>query len=647
MGMALAAAAAICAVSLAAGLAARFRIARRPWSPAWPALAGRPARWRSVAAAALRPDWAVAVLTVLLMIIDAVLALAAPWPLQLVVDCGLGRRPFPGWLAGLHSLPPVALASAAAGAGLVLLTAAAIAGYLTTFLGGVLSERMTLRLRGGLFRHVLRAAPRQVARYPLGELTSRIGPDVRQVSDTVGTVLQVLIPDVTLVAGMIAVTAWLDWRLTLIVACVLPGYAVTARLRNRALRPAQREARARSGDLAALAADQLARLPAVHVFGQQAAELASHARAAVRSAEAAVAALDAGARYRPVNDILPGLALAATLVAGTIEVSAGRLTIGGLLVFLAYLSSLTGPVHSLATLSTAVARGSASRDRVTELLALPALQPAADLWPLAGRHRAGRQLALPRAAGLPAGARVRLDDVTFAHRDGPPVLRGVSFGLAPGSITCLTGPSGAGKSSLLALLVRLADPQSGRILIDGKDIAGLPLERLRGLVTLVPQDPWLHTGTIAENIGYGRAGASRAQIQLAAARAGVTGFAAGLPGGLDAPVGEHGSRLSGGQRRRVAVARALLRETPLLLLDEPTAGLDPATEERLIAGLLDATRGTTVLLVTHQPRLAGIAGQHLRLEGGKARATSERADGGAPIVREIMPNYAQRPAGVC
>ena len=505
MGMALAgSAAAICAVSLAVGVAARFRIGRRPWAATWPDLASRPARWRSVAAAALRPDWAVAALTVLLMIIDAMLALAAPWPLQLVVDYGLGRRPFPGWLAGLRHLPPVALASAAAGAGLLLLVAAAIAGYLTTFLGGVLSERMTLQLRGGLFRHVLRAAPRMVGRYPLGELTSRIGPDVRQVADTVGTVLQVLIPEVTLLTGMIAVTAWLDWRLTLVVACVLPGYAVAARLRNRALRPAQQEARARSGDLAALSADQLARLPAVHVFGQQAAELARHARAAVRNAEAAVAALDAGARYQPVNDILPGLALAVALIAGTVEVSAGRLTIGGLLVFLAYLSSLTGPVHSLATLSTAVARGSASRDRVSELLALPALQPAADLVPLGGRHRAERQRPLPRRSGLRAGAQVVLDDVTFNHPDGPPVLSGVSFGLAPGSITCLTGPSGAGKSSLLALLVRLADPQSGRILIDGQDIARLPLDRLRGLVTLVPQDPWLHTGTIAENIGYGR-----------------------------------------------------------------------------------------------------------------------------------------------
>ncbi|HEX6931452.1 MAG TPA: ABC transporter ATP-binding protein [Streptosporangiaceae bacterium] len=647
MGMALAAAAAICAASLATGLTARFRIGRHAWPADWPAQASRPAGWRSMAVAVLRPDWAVAALTVLLLIIDAILALAAPWPLQLVVDSGLGHRPFPSWLAGLGHLPAVALASAAAAAGLALLAAAAIAGYLTTFLGGLLSERMTLRLRGGLFRHVLQASPGAVDRYPLGELTSRIGPDVRQVSDTIGTVLQVLIPDVTLLIGMIAVTAWLDWRLTLIVACVLPGYAVTARLRNRALRSAQQEARARSGDLAALSADQLSRLPAVHVFGQQAAELARHARAAGKTAEAAVAALDASARYRPVNDILPGLALAAALVAGTVEVSAGRLTIGGLLVFVAYLSSLTGPVHSLATLSTAVARGSASRDRVSELLALPTPQPAADLVPLAGRHRAGRLRPLPLHPGHPAGAHVRLDDVTFGHPGGPPVLRGVSFGLAPGSITCLTGPSGAGKSSLLALLVRLADPRSGRILIDGKDIAGLPLERLRGLVALVPQDPWLHTGTIAENIGYGRAGASRAQIQLVAARAGVTGFAAGLPGGLDAPVGEHGSRLSGGQRRRVAVARALLRETPLLLLDEPTAGLDPATEERLIAGLLDATRGTTVLLVTHQPRLAGIAGQHLRLEGGKARATSERADGGAPIVREIMPNYAQRPAGVC
>jgi ABC-type multidrug transport system fused ATPase/permease subunit len=209
-----------------------------------------------------------------------------------------------------------------------------------------------------------------------------------------------------------------------------------------------------------------------------------------------------------------------------------------------------------------------------------------------------------------------LADVTFAHRPGRPVLSGVSLQAGPGELLCVRGPSGAGKSTLLSLLVRLADPQHGLITIGGRDITTLTLSDLRSLVTLVPQDPWLHTGTIADNIGYGRPGATRAQIQAAAEPAGVAAFAAGLPDGYDTHVGEHGRRLSGGQQRRVAIARALLRDTPVLLLDEPTTGLDPVAESRLVGGLAASARGKTVIFVTHQARLSALADRVVTLGGG-------------------------------
>jgi ATP-binding cassette subfamily B protein len=222
------------------------------------------------------------------------------------------------------------------------------------------------------------------------------------------------------------------------------------------------------------------------------------------------------------------------------------------------------------------------------------------------------------------GAHARLDRVTFGYGAGAPVLDRVSMELRPDQVTCLTGPSGAGKSSLLALLIRLAEPQSGSIVIDGHDIADVPLARLRQLVTIVPQEPWLHTGTLGENIRYGNPQATRAEVLTAAHRAGVNAFAGRLPHGYDFDVGEHGLRLSGGQRRRVAVARALLRDAPLLLLDEPTTGLDPAAEADLITGLIAAATGKTVLLVTHQPRLVELADQVMRL--GDGRITIARCD---------------------
>jgi ABC-type multidrug transport system fused ATPase/permease subunit len=602
----------LCAASLTAGMAVRARLARQP-AAAVAVKVHAPDRWRSIAASVLSPDRGIAALAIWLTLLDTALALAAPWPLQFVVDYGIGKKPFPSWLAGLHGLQPAWLAGLAATVGLLVLGTGAVAAYLVTFLTGVLCERATLRLRAGLFGHLLRAVPGAVTRYPLGELTSRIGPDVRQIADTVTTVLETLIPDVALLAGMTVVTALVDWRLTLVVLCVLPIYAATARMRNRSLRRAQKRARARSGELAALTADQLARLPAVHVFDQGSAEIARHNEAAAASAGAAIAAIDASARFRPVTEILPGLGLAAALVAGAIEVTSGRLTIGGLLVFLAYLSSLTGPVHSLARLSTTMAQGEASRDRVAELLQVPALEPASGfaLEP-AERGRGGRPS---------RGAALRLERVSYAHSPGRLVLDQVSLSLRPGKLTCLTGPSGVGKSTLLSLLVRLADPQSGRILIDGQDIATLPASRLRQLVTLVPQDPWLHTGTIAENILYGRPGASLAQMMAAADHAGVAAFARQLPERFDSQAGEHGTQLSGGQQRRIALARALLRDTPLLLLDEPTAGLDPVTEAALIDGLVSAASGKTILLVTHNPQLAALADDVIQLDGSLGART--------------------------
>jgi subfamily B ATP-binding cassette protein MsbA len=614
----------ICVVSLTAGLVARTVIARGPVRRVGEARIVAPQRWRPLARTLIARDKPIALLAIWLMFLDTVIALAAPWPLMIVVDYGLGHHPYPPSLGALGALSPVWLAVAAGAAGLLLVVLGSVAGYLVTFLAGALDERMIVRLRTALVAHVVRAEPGAVARYPLGELTSRIGTDAVAVAGAVAATVDTLIPDAAVLVGMTVITALLDWRLTLVVLGVIPLYAITARLRNTALRPAQRDARARSGELATIATGLLTRIPLIHVFHRANSEVQRYQQASGQAAAAAVTALDASARFAPVADTLPGLGLAAALVAGTIEVLSGRLTLGGLLVFLAYLSSLTTPVRSLARLSTVIARGTASRDRVAELLRLPVLQPA-DLTPrpsqAGSRHRASlaaRPGPVParRDRRLP-GPAIRLDRVTFAHRAGRPVLAAASLYVAPGTVVCVTGPSGSGKSTLLSLLVRLTEPQSGRIEMDGRDISGIPLPKLRELITLVPQDPWLHAGTIAENIGYGRSGATGTQIAAAAEHAGVAAFARDLPLGLQTPVGEDGARLSGGQQRRVAVARALLAGTPVLLLDEPTTGLDPATESRLIDDLLAVTRGKTVVMVTHQPQLTDRADQVVRVDSGR------------------------------
>lgn len=611
----LSAATALCLGSLAAGFVARRRLLRsRPRG--WPARA-RPGRRSATWAGEIMTDRGVAGLAIWLLFLDAALALTAPWPLKVVVDYGLGHGRFPPWLRGLHALSPVGLAVTAALAGLLLLAAGGLAGYLATVLSGAMGERMSSRMRVSLVDHLLRASPRATSKFPLGELASRLTSDTNRVSDTVIAALETLVPDLAILVGMTAITALLDWRLTLIVLGVIPLYAVIARIRNRRLRPAQQDARTRFGELSAHSADLLARMPAVHVFGRADAEVAAYDRASGAAAEGAVSALDASARFAPLTDFLPGIGLAAALIGGTIEISAGRLTVGGLLVFLAYLSSLTGPVRSLAQLSTTVTGGAVSRERLRELHGLPLLGP----------HRTPAATAGPPTRA----ATVELSAVSYAHRAGQPVLDRVSLDVAAGEFVCVTGPSGAGKSTLLSLLVRLADPDAGSIRIAGRDVHRMPLDRLRRLVTLVPQDPWLHQGSIAANIGYASPRARREQIEAAAELAGVMSFAASLPAGLDTEVGEHGRQLSGGQQRRIAVARALAAGSPVLLLDEPTTGLDPSAEEQLIAGLLDRAAGRTIILVTHSQRLAALADRVLHLDHGRLDDTAASAARAGPL----------------
>jgi len=425
------------------------------------------------------------------------------------------------------------------------------------------------------------------------------------------------VPETAVLAGMAVITSMLDWRLTLVALAVIPLLAVTARARNRGLRAAQQASRQCAGDVSAQTADLLARLPSVHVFDRADTEIAEIGRLSARAAAASVRALDASARFGPVAEVLPGVGLAAALITGTAEVGAGRLTVGGLVVFLAYLASLQAPVRALVRLTTTISRGEASRVRLAELLTIERPRPAGE----------GRRVrpARPRPAGCgqchgPAarGAAVDMDAVSFGYRPGQLLLHHLELHIEPGEVLCLTGPSGTGKSTVLALLMRLAEPGSGHIRIGGLDTSAMPLSQLSRLVTLVPQDPWLHTGSIAANIAYGRPAAGPDEIRLAAIQAGADAFVRCLPDRYNTPVGEHGHALSGGQARRIALARALLRDSPVLLLDEPTAGLDSDTETDVLAHLLAATRGKTLVVVTHQPRVMALADRVVTLADAQA-----------------------------
>jgi ATP-binding cassette, subfamily B, bacterial len=536
-----------------------------------------------------------------LILVETLLDLARPWPLKLAVDNAIGGRPVGGLLGVLDQLGPAGLAAVAAVAGIGLVGVEALVGYLVTYLTAATAERVGADLREAVFGRMLGLALPFHDRHRSGDLVTRLTGDVARVEDSMVAWFTVLVPEVLTLAGMVVVVLAVDLTLGLAALAVAPPLALVVALRRRRIRATQRVSRDADAALAGEATEVLRNVRVVQAFtreGEAGARFSGRSRGAVR---AALAAMDLEARWSPVADLLLAAGGALVLWLGVTAVTDGRMTLGTLLVVLAYLSSLYGPIRALARLARTLARGAASRERILEVLDSGEVVPeAADRVP-AGRPRRG----------------LALRGVWFAYTEGAPVLRHLDLEVAAGERVCVVGPTGAGKSTLLALLQRFYDPEAGAIELDGVDLRDLELGSLRRQLALVPQDPWMLDGTIADNIAFGRPGASPEDMEAVARAALLYDVIARLPDGWNAQIGEGGVRLSGGQRRRVALARAILRDASVLLLDEPTSGLDAASEHTVLDALDRAAEGRTVVSVSHRLSLAARADRVVVLDGGR------------------------------
>jgi ABC-type multidrug transport system fused ATPase/permease subunit len=301
-----------------------------------------------------------------------------------------------------------------------------------------------------------------------------------------------------------------------------------------------------------------------------------------------------------VVDVLGGVGVALVLYVGTSQVLSGKLTLGLLLVFLNYVGSLYRPMRQLSKLSVVSSRGVAGAERVAEVL-------DADI-----------DVADPVGAkpAVPFAGRVELLKVELAY-DARPVLHDVSLVVEPGQVVALVGPTGAGKSSLISLIPRFYDPRRGSVRIDGIDVRSMQLASLRSQIAIVLQEPVLFEGTVFENIAYGRPEASRAEVLAAAESALVDEFVSRLPDGYETWVGERGATLSGGERQRISIARALIRDAPILLLDEPTSGLDPQSEWLLLQAIQRLISGRTAFVIAHRMTTVSGADQVVVLSDGR------------------------------
>src|SRR3954452_3401340 len=522
--------------------------------------------------------------------------LAQPFPLQWVIDRVIGDQTGGFRLddAGLRLLW-------IAGIAVVVISAVSAAGTYIADIGlSRAGERIAHDLRVATYAHLQRLSLAFHDRRQKGDLVTRLTEDANQVGELFSESIGAMTQAILILIGMAAVTVMLDPLLALAMFAVTPVLGLVTVHYRRKVKLAARHQRASEGEIASLAAESLAAMRVVKAFGGERYE---HERVLDRGRQRRqFGMISAGleARFGGAVEVIGATTMAVVLVFGTYRVAAGAITPGALVVFVQYSRKVYQPLKDIAKQSSKVARRMARADRVAEIL-------SADQF-LEDRTGA--------VAGGRAAGEVALERVSFAYDAARPVLDDVSLRVSPGEHVAVVGSSGAGKSTIGALIARFYDPVAGRVEIDGRDARDWTLRWLRDQIGILLQDTVLFTGTVAENIAYG-ATATREEIVAAARAAGAHDFIARLPGGYDQALGPQGVGLSGGQRQRLGIARVLLRNPPILLLDEPTTGLDALSEANLVGSLRELMRGRTTIIVTHSMALAANADRVLVVEAGR------------------------------
>jgi ATP-binding cassette subfamily B protein len=535
-------------------------------------------------------------------LLSTAVGLAAPLPLKVLVDNVLGSQPTPdllAWLPGAGSEDGL-LAWVVASEVAVFLAATALDVALT-MLWIRIGQAMVFDVVRDVFARVQRRSLREHLQHPIGDTMERVAGDSWAVHTVVDELVFTPLHALITIAGIAAIMWQLDPGLTVVSFAVAPVMAGAAAALGKPVREAGEQRREIEGELQSHVQQTLAGITVVQAFGQ---EWRQH-RHFEQLAGAAVGSQVRVALASGVNTLAAGmvgtLGAAVVLLVGAQQALDGDMTIGSLIVFVAYLTTLQTQFAGLTGVYTNLQGARASIDRVVEILDAPP-----DVVDRPGA------VALAAVRG-----EVGFEEVWFGYEPGRPVLRGVSFEARPGQVVAVVGPTGAGKSTLAGLLPRFFDPDRGRVLLDGHDLRELRLETVRESVSLVLQESFLFPFSIAENIAYGRPGASREEIEAAARAANVHEFVSCLPDGYDTVLGERGATLSGGERQRVAIARALLKDAPVLVLDEPTSALDAETEQSLLGALERLMAGRTTLVIAHRLSTIRRADQILVLRAGE------------------------------
>jgi len=530
------------------------------------------------------------------MVVETAMSLAGPWPIKVIIDNVVGSHPLPHWLSWLWDLPvakdKMGLALLAGLATVLIAAIGSAADYIDNYYTESVGQWVAHDLRVRVYDHLHRLSLTFYDHQQTGPLLSTITSDVATVQNFASSATLGILVDLLTIVMMLGLMFWLEWDFALIAIGVTPFLLLFVMRFKKSVKSVTHEVRKRQSDIVAVVQQGLESVRVVKAFARQDLEQGRMGDASRAQVDAALKARRVKSLLSPVVSIVIALCTAIVIWRGADRILAGAMTVGALTVFLAYLTKFFKPVQDLAKMTNSIAQAAVGLERIRKILDTDVVIP----------ERINAKL-LPSCRG-----EITFENVAFGYDPEAPVLKDVSFKITPGQLVGIVGTTGGGKSTVVSLIPRFYDPIGGRVLIDGVDLKELQLASLRSKIGYVLQDTVLFHGTVRENIGYGRPNASEEEIVAAAKLANAHDFITAMPHGYDTMVGDRGLTLSGGQRQRIGIARAVIRDTPILILDEPTAALDTESERLVIEGLERLMKGRTVITIAH--RLSTIRDAH-------------------------------------
>lgn len=526
----------------------------------------------------------------LAMLLETAMSLAAPWPLKIIIDNVIDHQKLPSWLSWMngiayHEIKTAQTLAIVAAVTLVAITAiGAIAAYIQSYFTESVAQYVANDLRRRLYHHLQRLSLTYYDSHQTGQIMNTITADVSTVQDFVASTLLSLLIDALSIIGMLGLMFYLNWDFALIAVGVTPFLLFFVARFKRSVKKATREVRKDQGNMVAVLQEGLESIRVVNAFGRQEWEEERLMKVSMETVNASLKARRIKALLSPIVTVTVTICIAIVLWRGADLVLNGMMTIGALTVFLSYMSKFFSPVQDIAKLTNTIAQASIALERIQNILNT---DTAIHQKPNAYKPRE-------------LSGDIVFEHVSFAYNPETPVLHDINLTIKSGQRIGMCGPTGGGKSTVVSLIPRFYDANSGHILIDGIDIKDYDLESLREQIGFVLQDTVLFYGTVYDNIAYGRINATTEEIIEAAKLANAHEFISRMPQGYNTFVGERGLTLSGGQRQRIGIARAIVRNAPILILDEPTASLDPEAENIVMEALEQLMKGRTVITIAHR-----------------------------------------------